>query len=72
MFLKMRRQLVTFTCPWLLIYSLFKKQTVPLGENLEDSGKRNFFIDGKHSMGNVDSPDLDISLPFVHAQENFY
>ena len=45
----------TFNCPWLFIYPLFKKRTVPLGEN---SCKGNYFVDGKQSMGNFDTPDL--------------
>ena len=42
----MKRAGYTFIFPWLFIYPLFKKRTVPLGEN---SCKRNYFIDGKHS-----------------------
>ena len=45
----------TFSCPFLFIYPLFKKRTTSLGEN---SCKRNYFLDGKHSMGNFDTPDL--------------
>ena len=50
----MKRAGKAFSCPWLLIYPLFKKRTVPLGEN---SRKPNYF-DGKHGMGNLDIPYL--------------
>ena len=53
--LNMKKAGKTFTCPWLFIYLLFQKRTVPLGEN---SSKGNYLIDGKHSMGNFDSPGL--------------
>ena len=43
----MKRADETFSCLRLLIPRLFNKITVPLGEN---SCKRNYFIDGKHSM----------------------
>ena len=51
----MKRAGKTFNCPWLFIYPLVKKRTVPQGEN---SCKRNCFIDGKQSLGNFDTPDL--------------
>ena len=51
----MKRAGKTFSCPRLFIYLLFKKRTGPLGEN---SWKRNYFINGKHSMGKFDSPGL--------------
>ena len=41
------------TVSWSFIY-LFEKRTVPLGEN---SCKRNYFIDGKHIIGNFDTLD---------------
>ena len=49
----MKRAGNTFRCPLLFIYPPFKKRAVPLGEN---SCKRNYFIDGKHGMGNFDIP----------------
>ena len=51
----MKRAGKTVSCPWLFIYPLIKKRTVSLGEN---RGKRNFFIDGKHSKGNFVTLDL--------------
>ena len=48
----MRRAGKTFSCPWSFIYPLFKKRTVPLGENPYN------FLGGKQSMGNFDNPDL--------------
>ena len=44
-----------FSCPRLFTYPLFRKRNAPPGEN---SGKRNYFIDGKHSMGNFNTTDL--------------
>ena len=51
----MIRAVNIFSCPLLFIYPLFEKRAVPLGEN---SCKRNYFIDGKHGMGNFDTPYL--------------
>ena len=50
----MKRAGKTLSFPWLFIYRLFNR-TVPLWEN---SCKRNYFIDGKQTMGNFDTPDL--------------
>ena len=41
-----------FSCPWLFIHLLFSKRAVPLGEN---SSQRNYFIDGKQSMDNLNT-----------------
>ena len=51
----MRRAGKTFSCALLFIYPLFKKRTVPLGEN---SYKHNYFLDGKQEKGRFDIPDL--------------
>ena len=59
----MKRTGKTFSCSWLLIHGLFNKRTVPLGEN---SCKRNYCIDGKHSVENFDT----VAGKTVHAQEN--
>ena len=59
----------TFSCPWFFTYPLLKKRTVPLEEN---SGKRKFFIDGKHSVGNFNTPDLHrfswLRKSYVHKE----
>ena len=51
----MKRAGKKFSYLWLFIYKLFKKRTVPLREN---SHKRNYFLDGKQSIGNFDTQDL--------------
>ena len=55
-----------------VIYPPFKGRTVPLREN---SYRYNYFLDGKQSMGNFDSPDLwEILIPQIcidfHDWEN--
>ena len=54
----MKRAGKTFSFPWLFIYPLFDKRTVPLREN---SRKGNYFIDGKHS-GQILTPHLCIDF----------
>ena len=51
----MKRAGKTFSRRWLFIYPLFKKRTVPQGEN---SYKLNYFLDGRLCMGNFDALDL--------------
>ena len=45
----------TFSCHFLFIYPLFEKRAAALGKN---SCKRNYFINGKHGMGNFGTPYL--------------
>ena len=47
----------TFSCPWSLNHWLSKKRTVSMGEN---SCKFNYFVDGKNSTKNSNTPDLHI------------
>ena len=54
----MKRAGKAFSCPWLFTHLLLNKRTVPFGEN---SSKRIYFIDGKHSMDNSDTTELHIS-----------
>ena len=61
--LNVKRAGKTFSCPELFIHLLFNKRTIPLREN---SSKRNYFIDGKHSMDNFNTTDLQK----VHNWEN--
>ena len=44
-----------FSCLWLFIHLSFNKRAYPLGENLS---KRNYFLDGKHSMDNFNTTEL--------------
>ena len=45
----MKRSGEICSCPWLFIYLLFSKGTVPLGET---SSKSKYFTDDKHGMDN--------------------
>ena len=65
----MKRAGKAFSYPWLFIHLLFNKRTVPLGEN---SSKSNYFIDGKHSMDNVNTTELhrfsQLGKPYMHKK----
>ena len=54
-FFDIKRAGKAFSCPWLFIHLLFNKRTAPLVEN---SSKRNYFIDGKHNMDNFNTTEL--------------
>ena len=65
----MKRTGKAFSCPWLFIHLLFNKRTVPLGEN---SSKCNYFIDGKHSMVNFNTVELNkfswLGKAYIHKK----
>ena len=58
-----------FSCQWLFIPFFFIKRTLPLGEN---SSKCNYFIDGKHSIDNFNTTELQrfskLGKPYIHKK----